>query len=616
MIFHYNMQVSGAIVGGLHFLVVLRKFLGVQIILSCWNNAQDELLANNPALSLQWWRIVGQDDVIAFASDWNHCARDGIRCLILCEEDLTEVVKQEAWTAARMNKSETRMVVPRGVVLLLPHDDTLVYNYSLRLDSHLITYSVVEGNLVHLYKWYGLRTTNIHYHLLATWARGDDIPVSDYSLIWVQHSQTNFNGTLLSISRIEFVPAWFTDKAGNANGSDFEILTAVQASLNFQVNIVYPPDGNYGMLENDKWNGIVGQLEEGSVDISASFGMSAERVQVVDFCQSIYSIQITLFTGDTDYREGVNTFAFINIFNTDVWAVLALTMLVISYGYAIASKVMTTKLKFTASLFSGFFSSFLSLIQKSSGYIITNASLTVSIISFTVNLGFYLIFAIYTCDLTAMMTVGIPPPRLNSFRDVSEAELTLVYVKDGLEESILSSGKDGSYMKELYLKRSKATESMDDLIHEIIASNGKAVGFAAHVYYTRNKVKPLTQFSDAVHTYGSFAFPKGSDLVEPFCYNVLRQRERGLVKNIKHKWFGNRAPRDYSSRIFLGIDATPLGYLNLIFPYLILGGGILSSLVVGFFEKYILRCGAAWTTMHGGDAEGKQTTSDKCEKGL
>ncbi len=57
-----------------------------------------------------------------------------------------------------------------------------------------------------------------------------------------------------------------------------------------------PPDGKYGVLENGTWNGIVAQLEEGSVDFTQSLAMSVERTEVIDDCFNVQPVLLTLFT--------------------------------------------------------------------------------------------------------------------------------------------------------------------------------------------------------------------------------------------------------------------------------------------------------------------------------
>ena len=64
-----------------------------------------------------------------------------------------------------------------------------------------------------------------------------------------------------------------------------EVLQLLMEKLNFSVTIVPSKDGKYGGLEEDKktWNGLIGMLAEGEIDLSATdLTITSGRSEVVD----------------------------------------------------------------------------------------------------------------------------------------------------------------------------------------------------------------------------------------------------------------------------------------------------------------------------------------------
>ncbi len=266
-----------------------------------------------------------------------------------------------------------------------------------------------------------------------------------------------------------------------------------------------------------------------------------------------------------------------------VWSLIVLTVVACAVTYATIDKSVRADRKLRKSLLDGFYSSFLSFIQQSAGDLekpcqqnqgARSSLMPARIRFFATNLGFFFIYTLYTCDLTAKMTVGVPAPVLTNFKDVIDNSLTVAYVKDGLEEALLSGAPQGSYASEVYLKHSAGVSDNEEMISEILGSSGKVVGFGpSDVTY----LKPHLQFEDRVPMHVGFTFPKDSDLLEPFNYHILKLLESGVLKGIYHKWENSRAPPDNSERIFFGGTAEALGYSNFAFPALIFFLGLATA---------------------------------------
>ena len=63
-----------------------------------------------------------------------------------------------------------------------------------------------------------------------------------------------------------------------------DIMSILGKELNFIRRVVEPPDGNYGVqIGNGKFNGIIGMLQNGTIDISTvGLTILKERSEVID----------------------------------------------------------------------------------------------------------------------------------------------------------------------------------------------------------------------------------------------------------------------------------------------------------------------------------------------
>ncbi len=191
----------------------------------------------------------------------------------------------------------------------------------------------------------------------------------------------------------------------------------------------------------------------------------------------------------------------------------------------------------------------------------------------------YLLFALYTSDLTATMTAGVPPPALSSFQDVLDEGLTVVYVKGTAEEEHLKHHALNLATKKVYEESSIGVNSYEDVEEEISMSNGRVVGFVPTVIPNLGKLRPLLQFENAFQMHIGPSFPIDSDLVDAFKYHLLRLLESGVYDKVYHRRVEESKVRDNSERIFPMVSASPLGYDNLIFPALMLAFGVIVSIL-------------------------------------
>ncbi len=98
------------------------------------------------------------------------------------------------------------------------------------------------------------------------------------------------------------------------------------------------------------------------------------------------------------------------------------------------------------------------------------------------------------------------------------------------------------------------------------------------------RFKVMRDFQDSLEIPISIGFPLGSELRGPLDHHLLKILQSGAADRLMFKWAKESEPEDYSDRIFVQ-EAMVLGYRNLFFPVILLGGGVLVGIVVTVCEK-------------------------------
>ncbi len=238
----------------------------------------------------------------------------------------------------------------------------------------------------------------------------------------------DLGGTVLRVAAVELPPFVFWDEEEGTHGGSFvEILSDLEEALNFRAELAFPADGKFGSEDRDsgRWNGAIGEVLEGRADLTSSAAMSVERLEVVDFAFTLTAIHATVLTagGHGAMSVNLNVTAFLNIFDPTVWAVLASLLLTVAALFALLDGI-SDGLDWGRALADGLFSSTVLAIQQGSDDVDRwcgadkdkDGQKKIPLLSFrttflSASLCLYLVFALYTSDLTATMTAGSPPHR-------------------------------------------------------------------------------------------------------------------------------------------------------------------------------------------------------------
>ncbi len=103
--------------------------------------------------------------------------------------------------------------------------------------------------------------------------------------------------------------------------------------LGFNTINTVPPDGLYGATSNGSWNGIVGQLQGGSVDVStAGLGVTKERSTVCDFTTGLVYNVNGLIVRLQD-QVATNYWVYVDIFLVTLWAGIGVIVAMLAAGF-------------------------------------------------------------------------------------------------------------------------------------------------------------------------------------------------------------------------------------------------------------------------------------------
>ncbi|GAU94508.1 hypothetical protein RvY_06270-2 [Ramazzottius varieornatus] len=99
------------------------------------------------------------------------------------------------------------------------------------------------------------------------------------------------------------------------------MIRTLSVVLNFRYELVFckPGDQYYGTVDkNGKWNGMIGMLQRGEVDlIAADLTVSLQRQSVVEFTVPFYEDPMTILLPRSQFNK--HLFGFLFPFSTSVW---------------------------------------------------------------------------------------------------------------------------------------------------------------------------------------------------------------------------------------------------------------------------------------------------------
>ena len=234
------------------------------------------------------------------------------------------------------------------------------------------------------------------------------------------------------------------------------------------------------------------------------------------------------------------------------------------------------------------------------------------LLTLTVSLLTFLMFVYYANDITSEMTSGPPRIPVRSFDDVVNYGYKVITSKN-YERDLLSQSERGtskyivwSWMLQFNFDRGYTDKTSNFVFYKEkkdfyrgVASDSKTLlwtspNLPAHPWYkqpdweTKELFKSLTdlKISDGAETYDGLTLNKHSDFLQIMNYHIMQRYEHGIQRRHLQKWYEYRHDPNEE---FGMLEPQPLGYNNVMFPFLFLGMAICAAVAISMVESGVNR---------------------------
>ena len=392
----------------------------------------------------------------------------------------------------------------------------------LRLDSKVFFYDVKSWNEVALTEKYAIKGGQPIFMEIGSWIKGIGLRYSNttknqYLIFSLSTLRSDLMGATLVNAALEFPREvyFIRDNEGNIIGSTGylqEILQALQLALNFTVVTITPSDGKYGGIEEDNitWNGLIGLLDRKEADIVTSpMARTQARNEVADFTLPVNQDKLTLLAKKLT-KSLPNVWVYLKIFSPIVWLCIANLLLAValfSHFFEKFDPHSNSSIRHTIS------TCYKMLLQISTNMACEFASSR--FIFMSGSLFAYLIFVIFSADLTANMTVRSNNVPIKNFYDVLEEDYQVHVWEDAVAHQVLANAIPGSAMHEVYQETMKSNDiafyTGSGMANKILDDNPKALLFAygGGTYFLKDSQALL--IDEISRVYGCFATQKDSE---------------------------------------------------------------------------------------------------------
>ena len=488
----------------------------------------------------------------------------------------------------------------------------------LRLDSNLIFYNKEESDHYELIDQFAVKGGPTVQELVGYWEIKKGITFHKKMNRWERRN--NLKGATLVNCLLEngIYSDFITDKSGTLIGSKGyfpDMLFLITYKLNLTVKTVKSP-WTMELMENGSWTGEIGFLQRKDVDVvSSGLGINLQRSDFIDYPLPTDRSPLTLIAA-IPKKNVPNIWVYVRVFGVQQWIIfislLVLTVIGLTLGNGLskdeAPRIFGTKKGAQKeyklnSVFSGF--ALLCLFTIQMGSHTNSKQLAQRLLTLTASFLTLLLFVYYTTDITAEMTAGTRGIQIRTFEDVIHHNYKVIS-NSPYSEAVLSESKPGTAKREVYDKHyeninTKNKNIQDQNIHILqkVISDPKTLYYAqAGSIIPEPSDKILTdqvftlKMDDAFYGAATLPLQKESEFLQLFNHKILLMIQSGLLNRLHLNYF-----RDlYVKENFEMIEPQPLGFNNVMFPFICLGIGIVLSIVKAISEFMIMKLKEKWAT--------------------
>ena len=339
----------------------------------------------------------------------------------------------------------------------------------------------------------------------------------------------------------------------------------------------------YGTYSNKtkEWNGLVGMLMHNKIDIQVTgLNWLAERDELIDYVMPVLSSRKKL-VAKVSQEEEIQVWVYLNIFSYDVWSTLGLTLIALScflfilhnFGYDLFLEQGKNEI-----IFMVIAASVRQLIQMPYEMCPMHMSSRISILVFSI--GLYVLFAHYTCNLTANMVATPQKEDINSLKDAAEQGFTIGVVAGTSSEFIVGKLAQGTGIRVERLLQTNETD-YTSLLSKFLESEPNGMMYSSDLDTINIDGIYSIDIEESYKQEVSFTLQKNSPYSQLFNYHLQRMNEKGMLHRLQQKHLSKPDRRQSLDPPF------SLGYNNIVFPFLVIIFGCTAALLTSLFEKVI-----------------------------
>ena len=331
-----------------------------------------------------------------------------------------------------------------------------IFNMTLALNTMLFFYENL-GSSVKLYERYQIRGGPVVEEVIGLWTEDNGFAVTVPS-IWERRS--NLHGASLRFITprpvyplLHQIDISQEGEVLNYSGFLLEVLKVLEKEMNFTSEISFSVDKKFGSLVEGEWNGMVGMLIRNETDMCSFLTYTPQRHQAIGYTIPIMpKVPVSLIAPRRQGRY-VNVWVFMDIFPNHVWFIFGGGLVSLSFGFTIIQiSHMNDFHKLQDSENFGITNSLAltAIILMQWSYDVTVKTISAKLIFFSASLGLYVIFVIYSADMTARMTSMPPTVPIKSFQDVIDRDYKVVTRPGTSNHEFLKTSAVGSPMHSFY----------------------------------------------------------------------------------------------------------------------------------------------------------------------
>ncbi|XP_076807653.1 glutamate receptor ionotropic, kainate 2-like isoform X2 [Clavelina lepadiformis] len=372
------------------------------------------------------------------------------------------------------------------------------------------------------------------------------------------------NATLV-VSIIVEEPYVFKKKVYNKDENVFEesyygycidLLNLLSKDLQFSYTLREVPDHNYGDIKPDgSWDGMIGELTKKHADLAvAPLTITYDRERVVRFTKPYMSFGVSiLFQKPT--TEHPNIFGFLEPLSPLIWVLVFIAYVAVAFiMFCIArlSPDISDNMNDNCSSGTNNFSILDSLWFGIGALMQQGSDLTLKSTSTRLLAGVWWFFTLilissYTANLAAFLTVTRMETAISSVDDLV-AQSTVKYgtLKHGATASFFRNSKIRTYAqiwKVLNQTQDLFALSKEEGIKRVFEGNYAYLMESSTLEYIVNDNCNLTQVGGLLDTRGYGIATMDSSLRDELSVSILKLQEKGLLDELKHKWWEENATK-------------------------------------------------------------------------